>query len=69
MKVFKVTTSWTGFSEITVQAETEQDAREIVDSGEYDCDSEVSTGNGLQYGYNDEETIDVKEIKESEDDS
>ena len=66
MKTFKVTTSWTGFSEITVQAETEQDAREIVDSGEYDCDSEVSTGNGLQYGYQDEETIAVEEIKENE---
>jgi hypothetical protein len=26
MKVFKVTTSWTGFSEITVEAETQEEA-------------------------------------------
>ena len=69
MKVFKVTTSWTGFSEITVEAETQDEAMDLVQMGEYDCNNEVSTGNGLKYGYNDEETIDVKEIKENEDDS
>ena len=67
MKTFKVITSWTGYSEITVQAETKQEAENLVANDEYDTDNEVLTGNGLKYGYNDEETIDVKEIKENED--
>ena len=67
MKEFKVTTSWTGFSEITVEAETLENAIDLVHMGEYDPNDEVSTGNGLDYGYNNEETIDVQEIKENED--
>jgi hypothetical protein len=63
MKTFKVTTSWTGFSEITVEAETQDEAMDLVHMGEYDCNNEVSTGNGLKYGYQDEETIAVEEIK------
>ena len=66
MKVFKVTTSWTGYSEITVEAETEEQAKLLVDEGEYDTNNEVSTGNGLDYGYNNEETIDIQEIEETE---
>jgi hypothetical protein len=66
MKTFKVITSWTGFSEITVEAETQDEAMDLVQMGEYDCNNEVSTGNGLQYGYQDEETIAVEEIKENE---
>ena len=68
MKTFKVITKWTGYSEITVQAETEEQAKLLVEEGEYDTDNEVSTGNGLDYGYNNEETIDVQEIKENEND-
>ena len=64
MKTFKVIRSWTGFSEITVQAENEKQAKLLVEEGEYDTDNEVSTGNGLDYGYNNEETIDIQEIKE-----
>jgi hypothetical protein len=66
MKTFKVITSWTGFSEITVEAETQDEAMDLVQMGEYDCNNEVSTGNGLQYGYQDEETIAVEEIKEND---
>ena len=68
MKTFKVVRSWTGYSEITVQAKDEEQADLLVAEGEYDCNNEVSTGNGLKYGYNNEETIDVQEIKENEDD-
>ena len=66
MKTFKVITSWTGFSEITVQAENEEQAKLLVEEGEYDTDNEVSTGNGLDYGYENEEIISVEEIKENE---
>jgi putative lipase involved disintegration of autophagic bodies len=66
MKTFKVIRSWTGFSEITVQAENEKQAKLLVQEGEYDTDNEVSTGNGLDYGYNNEETIDIQEIEENE---
>ena len=69
MKVFKVTTSWTGFSEITVEAETQEEARVLVEKVEYDTDKEVLTGYGLDYGYENEEIIEVKEIQEVEDES
>ena len=67
MKEFKVIRSWTGFSEITVQAENKEQAKLLVEEGEYDTDNEVSTGNGLDYGYENEEIISVEEIKENED--
>jgi len=67
MKTFKVITGWTGFSEITVQAENEEQAKLLVEEGEYDTDNEVSTGNGLDYGYDGEEIIDIQEIEENED--
>ena len=66
MKTFKVITSWTGYSEVIVQAENEEQAKLLVEEGEYDTDNEVSTGNGLDYGYNNEETIDIQEIKGNE---
>jgi hypothetical protein len=47
MKTFKVITSWTGYSEITVQAETKQEAENLVANDEYDTDNEVLTGNGV----------------------
>ena len=62
MKQFKVITSWTGYSEITVQAENQEQAKLLVQEGEYDTDNAVSTGNGLDYGFNNEETIDIQEI-------
>jgi len=65
MKTFKVIRSWTGYSEITVQAASKKQAAHLVEAGEYDTDNEVSTGNGLDYGYNNEETIDIQEIEEN----
>ena len=41
MKKYKVITSWTGYSEITVQAETKQEAENLVANYEYDTDNEV----------------------------
>ena len=67
MKVFRVITSWTGFSEITVEAETQEEAKVLVEKVEYDTDKEVLTGYGLDYGYENEEIIEVKEIQETED--
>ena len=67
MKTFKVITSWTGYTEVTVQAENRELAITSVDVGDYDIDNEVSTGNGLSYGYENEEIISVEEIKETED--
>ena len=66
MKVFKVTTKWTGYSEITVQAATQEEAKVLVEKVEYDTDKEVLTGYGLDYGYENEEIIEVKEIQETE---
>ena len=69
MKTFKVITSWTGYSEITVQAENEEQARLLVEKGEYDTDNEVLTGNGLGYGYENETIIKVIDTEENEDDN
>jgi hypothetical protein len=33
----------------------------------YDSNNEVLTGNGLSYGFEDEEILQVEEIKENED--
>ena len=66
MKTFKVITSWTGYSEITVQAETKQEAENLVANDEYDTDNEVLTGNGLGYGYEDEQVYKVIDIEENE---
>jgi len=66
MKVFKVTTKWTGYSEITVQAATQEEAFDLVEEGMYDSDGEVLTGDGLSYGFEDEEILQVEEIKENE---
>ena len=67
MKTFKVITSWTGYSEVIVQAENKELAITSVDVGDYDPNKEVSTGNGLDYGFENEEIISVEEIKETED--
>lgn len=69
MKTFKVTTGWTGFSEITVEAETQEEAFDLVEEKMYDSNNEVLTGNGLSYGFEDEEILQVEEIQENEDDS
>ena len=69
MKTFKVITSWTGYSEVIVQAENKELAIQAQDVGDYDIDNEVSTGNGLDYGYENEEIISVEEIKENQDDT
>jgi hypothetical protein len=65
MKVFKVTTSWTGFSEITVEAETQEEAIDLVQMGEYDCNNEVSTGNGLSMAIKTKKLLLLKKLKEN----
>tara|TARA_B100000902_G_C26992087_1_gene755555 strand:- start:96 stop:296 length:201 start_codon:yes stop_codon:yes gene_type:complete len=64
MKVFKVYTKWIGYSEIEIEAKSDDEAREIVDEGNYEPENEVHTGNGLEYGYEDEEILEIKEIKD-----
>jgi len=63
-KAFKVYTKWTGYSEIIVDAKDEQEAKEFVAMGTYDPSEELQTGNGLEYGYDDEEVLEVKEISD-----
>ena len=63
-RTFKVITSWTGYSEITVQAETKRQASDLVEEKNFDPNNEVWTGSGLDYGYENEEIIEVEEIEE-----
>jgi len=67
MKTFKVITKWIGYSEITVEAETEEQAFDLVEEKNYDIDKEVLTGNGLGYGYENETIINVIDTEENED--
>ena len=62
MKVFKVYTKWIGYSEIIVDAENEQEAKDFVAMGSYDSSEELLTGNGLDYGFEDEEVLKVEEV-------
>ena len=62
MKTYKVYTKWIGYSEIEVEAKSEDEAREMVDIGNYEPENEIHTGNGLEYGYEDEEVLEVEEV-------
>tara|TARA_Y100001963_G_scaffold18064_1_gene22298 strand:- start:2494 stop:2703 length:210 start_codon:yes stop_codon:yes gene_type:complete len=66
MKVFKVYTKWIGYSEIIVDAKDEQEAREFVAMGSYDPSEEQQTGNGLNYGFDKEEVLEVKEVSDDD---
>ena len=65
MKKYKVTTEWTGYSVVTVEADNAQDAEAKVYSGEYNSDDALHTGSGLDYGYDHEQTIEVTEVTDS----
>ena len=62
MKAFKVYTKWTGYSEIEVKAESKVKAEELVMAGEYEPENELSTGTGLNLGYDEEEVLKVEEV-------
>ena len=59
---YKVFTKWIGYSEIEVEATSEEEARKIVDKRSYDPNDEKCTLDGLGYGGDEEEIYDVEEI-------
>ena len=65
-KVFKVYTKWTGYSEIIVEAKNEKDAETLVYKGNYDPSDEIHTGNGLEYGYDDEEILEIEKVSKED---
>ena len=65
MKKFKVKTKWIGYSEITLKALSKKAAEDLVNESNYKSSvAEKSTGNGLDYGYENEEIVDVWELKD-----
>ena len=66
MKAFKVNTKWIGYSEIIVDAENEQEAKDFVAMGSYDPSEELQTGNGLEYGYDEEEVLEIEQVSDLE---
>ena len=62
MKTYKVYTKWVGYSEIEVNAENEEEARDFVAMGSYNPSEELLTGNGLDYGFDDEQVYKIEEI-------
>ena len=69
MKTYKVYTKWIDYSEIIVDAKDEQEAKDFVAMGSYDPSEELLTGNGLDYGYEDEQVYKVIDIEENQDDT
>ena len=63
MKTYKVYTKWIGYSEIIVRAKDEQEAKDSVAMGNYEPENELSTGTGLNLGYDDEEILEVEEVE------
>ena len=61
---YKVYTKWIGYSEIEVKAKSEEEAKELVNLGEYEPENELSTGTGLNLGYDEEEVYKVEEIRD-----
>ena len=61
---YKVYTKWIGYSEIDVKAKSEEEAKEMVNTGNYDPSDEIHTGNGLEYGYEDEEILEIEEVSD-----
>jgi len=61
---YKVYTKWIGYSEIKVKAKSEEEAIELVKMGKYEPENELSTGTGLNLGYDEEEVYKVEEIKD-----
>jgi hypothetical protein len=59
---YKVFTKWIGYSEIEVEAKSEDEAREMVDMGNYEQENELSTGTGLNLGYDEEEVLEIEEV-------
>ena len=66
MKKYKVYTKWIGYSEIDVEAKSEEEAKEMVDTGNYDSSDEIHTGNGLEYGYDDEEILEIEKVSKED---
>ena len=64
MKKYKVYTKWIGYSEIDVEAKSEEEAKEMVDTGNYDSSDEIHTGNGLEYGYEGEEITEIEDVND-----
>ena len=62
MKTYKVYTKWIGYSEIEVEAKSSEEAGEKVLEGDYSLFREASTGGDLDYGFEDEEVLEVEEV-------
>ena len=62
MKTYKVYTKWKGYSEIELEAKSPEEAEEKVLEGNYSLFREASTGGELDYGFEDEEGLEVEEV-------
>lgn len=63
MKTYKVSTKWIGYSEIIVDADSSEEAKDKVLTGNFDIGDETMTGTGLG-GWDNEQVINVKEVSD-----
>ena len=60
-KKYIVYTKWIGYSEIEVYAESKEEAKSLVELGDYDITLEKSTCGHPDYGREDEEIFKIQE--------
>lgn len=63
MATYKVYTKWVGYSVVEIDAKSPTEAHEKFELGKYDKEKESLTGAGLDYGFDNEEVIEVVEVK------
>mgnify|MGYP003679992735 CR=1 FL=1 len=63
MKTYKVKTSWKGYSEYTVKADSKEEAEELC-MNECAFDTEQHTYSGLDYGGDEEQVTETKIIED-----
>ena len=57
MSLYKIHTKWIGYSEVDIEADSKDEAVQKFYDGDYDLNSELLTGNGLDKGFENEEVL------------
>jgi len=62
MSLYKIHTKWVGYSEVNIEADSKDEAVQKFYDGDYDLNSELLTGSGLDKGFENEEVLFVVKL-------
>jgi len=62
MSLYKIHTKWIGYSEVDIEADSKDQAIQKFYDGDYDFETELLTGNGLDKGFENEEVLFVVKL-------